>query len=153
MGGIRTFLIGFAIVFLVPLMLITFAEKFLIQTNPTSPLLEGDYNLTKYANPIRTSLTAYSNIAEDAKNSLVKAKANPIEFVFLFAMEMFTIPINFLIFLGSALVGLQDLIWSVAQQNTLGEAFVLGIGVLFSSLTITAVVYVIKLIRQGESER
>lgn len=153
MGGIRTFIIGFAIVFLLPMLLITFAEQFIKQTNPTSPLLAGDYNLTKIANPISASLTSYSNIAEDAKNSLVKAKANPVEFVFLFAMEMFTIPINFLIFLGGAMVGLQDLVWSVAQQDTLGEGVVLGFGILFSSLTITAVVYVIKLIRQGESER
>lgn len=153
MAGFRSFIIGFAILFLLPLLLITFAEKFLEATNPTSPLLGGDYNLSKYASPISTSLTSYSNIAIDAKNSLIKAKANPIEFVFLFAIEMFTIPINFMIFLWQAITGFQDLFVSVMQEDTLGEGVAISLEVLFSSLIIIAILYVIKLIRTGESER
>jgi hypothetical protein len=154
MAGFKSFIIGIVICFLVPLFLITFSEKFLQATNPTSPLLTDDeYNLSKAANPIRSGINQYQDIAKYNINALQNATMNPVEFVFLFASEMFTVPIGFLKFLAGGISSMGNLLFDIATENTFGEAFTISITILFTSLGVIATLYIIKLIRMGESER
>jgi hypothetical protein len=153
MAGIKSFVVGFILVILMSWVLLGFITNFLIATNPSSEILEGEYGITNISNSFNDTLSEFTTKSQEAYGQMDEATPSPVEYIFLIFSAAFYIPKSFLSLIGTGLVGLKNLLFMAFGASTVG-AIVSVIVTLFVSVTITTAVFLlIKAIRTGESER
>jgi hypothetical protein len=149
-GGFRGFIIGLALVMVISIFLILFSTNFISVTNPSSPIVT---TLNQSTVGISNSLDSFSTQVAAWQGMLNDAQVDPIRYVFLFAGAMFYIPKAMFGFLVTGIASLGSFIFNIGGATTLGGSITISLTLIVAALGVTAVLYIIKLIRTGESER
>lgn len=149
--GLRTWIVNLVLVILFTTFIISFSLGFILQRNPTSPVIDSRINnsLTNLNN----SINSFSDVAESVKIQLRESNPTALDYVFLMFKGAFYIPLSFLTLATSGVSALANVLFIMFGAGLFGGIMVTSIGIIISTLTITVVLLIVKAIRTGESER
>ena len=154
MTGVKTVILGIMLVLTISLFLILFSINFVSVTNPSSPIINSaTYGLNGSVSGLQNQIDTFSSKVTTWENMLSNAQVNPVVYVFLFAGEMFYIPIEMFKFLVTGVASLASFIFNVGAKTTLGGSITIGLTLIVAGLGIVIVLSVIQFIRTGASER
>jgi len=160
MAGFSPFIKSLAMVILAVFFIIGFATVFIQNTNPSSDVFESKYGFSSSAVLMNNTIQSYTSTVNTAKNVLNDSKPSALDYVFLIFLGAFSIPLSFLVFLVNGIYNLGAVIFGMALGSAgdgifsgLSGIVVLVSGVVMTSLVVTVIFLIIKVIRSGESER
>lgn len=151
MGALRPFVTGIVLTILFGFFIFAFMTNFLGQNNPDAEILK-DSNVNKTIASFDNSLKGFKNISDDAHNLLQADQPSPTSFLFLIFKSAFSIPVNFLSMVVFGTKGILDLVFVNLFGGTDSNIAVLST-IVASILVVAGVLYIIKTVRTGESER
>lgn len=155
--AIKETLLGLIFVFVISLFLLQFSTDFISLTNPTSPLVNGSslyngrqYAITQYATNLNRTLSEFDVLSVSQTNTLNSTQPDTIQYTFLFARQLFDIPISMFSFFVLSIGNYAAFISTIWQQTLIGGAISLVISILIGGLVITSIIYAIQFIRTGQ---
>lgn len=156
--GFRPFLISLTLVIVFALCIFLFMINFLEANNPSSEVLNSTFGLQGSVDRLNASVTDFSAGVVSAQNKLSNSELNPLEFIFLIFKDAFYIPRDFLLMAGTSITAIFGTMFPLLLQNSgLGQGVAMAIsiliGIISAALILTLVIWTIKFIRTGESER
>jgi len=154
MGALRPFAEGILVAILFGFFIMSFTILFLSQTNPDSEVMTGPSGegLNRTSASFNQSIMNFSNKASKFKNDLAESKPGLTSFLFLIFEGAFTIPAEFL---GLVFNGILIFVSSLFLfGGGAGGVIVIIIATVISTvMLLRLILYIIKTIRTGESER
>jgi len=161
-SGLRPFYEIFIWFLLFTFFVTIFVVSFLSLQNPTSDLIVNDnYGFNKSINMLNQQMGNFTTFANTTQTKLGEAKPDPLQFVFLMFESAFYIPQLFLGIISSSIVAMTTLLFNFGGGDLSKNPFVsttvgllsMVMYIIFAVLTVRAVLYIIKAVRTGESER
>jgi type IV secretory pathway VirB6-like protein len=154
MGALRPFAEGLVISILFGLFIITFTVLFLNQTNPDSEVISGISGgfLNNSSTSFSNSINNFSSTANDFKTELATSKPGLTSFLFLIFEGAFTIPLAFLTLVYTGAITFVSVLFGFGGGGW-GGVIAIATSTILAILLIRLILYIIKTIRTGESER
>lgn len=153
--GLRPFSIGIVMILLFSFFIFAFVGNFIQATNPSAPILI-DSRLTQSVINMQESISRLEPFSENlyrGDDTLGNPKPSAVEYIFLMFQGAFYIPLAFADFVYTGFKALINILLPTLSGTTAGTLITITMMVIFSVITITIVLLIVKTIRTGESER
>lgn len=150
MAGLRTFMVGLIVVIFATYLIISGSLSFVGIKNPSSPLIT-DYGLNGTMTSMNAQINDFSSKTSIAKDQLNGDKPSTTDYLFLIFAGAFYIPQLFLNLFVGGISSIKDLVFSSFGGAEASPGIILGITLLGAVLLITAVLWIIRAIRTGDS--
>lgn len=148
--GLRQFMIGLGAIVLFSLACIIFMNTFIAENNPSSELI-GDPWVNSTLASFEERASELEELGEDTKDLLAEDKPSAA-YYFLIIPNAFYVLISFLVFIpkmiGTILVTVFLMFFGRGDSP-----YYIVMGVISAILTLTLVLFILKAIRTGETER
>jgi len=148
--GLKDFSINILLVSIFAFFLISGITLFLTEKNPNSEILTN-YSLGDMADSYKNIMNKF-NDTSNKMNTNLNADTPDAVYLFLIFKQAFWIPLDILKLVGESIKSFGQILFPSLSGNA-GTIMAILVGLVITILLFTLILYIIKFIRTGESQR